>query len=251
MYIIHKDIKWVFIETPGDDKYNKTRNKIILSFGSSIDCCLLIDNEEWERKDYYIKYLKEMGIPYINLNLYESKEIRFPNYDTKKIIDKDDFFKHIFKLCSTKKIKKMNNTEFIILQAFSNNHLGVVLTGILKYGELNINNTFYLHLNNIFEIKINSIHLDGKPLSKITGPRTISICINAFAEPYDGDYIGIISNKKLNKIDTFTIEFNNDQNSKGLTIFKDNKIMNYINYKNYYQTNDKIFLVNHGIGFNN
>ena len=26
VYLIHKDIKWVFIEAPGDDKYNKTRN---------------------------------------------------------------------------------------------------------------------------------------------------------------------------------------------------------------------------------
>ena len=248
LYLIHKDIKWVFIEAPGDDKYNKTRNKIILSFGSSIDCCLIMENGIWNKKEYYVKYLKAIGIPYININLYEANKIYFPNYNTKTIIDKDDFFKNIFKLCLTKKIKKRNNTEFIILQSFFNNHLGVVLTGILKSGELNINNTFYLHLNDIYKIKINSIHLDGKPLNKINGPRTVSICIDALKETDSLDYIGVISNTKLNKIDNFKIEFNNVKNS---ILYKDNKIMNYMNYKNYYQTNDKIFLVNDGIGFNN
>jgi hypothetical protein len=86
-------------------------------------------------------------------------------------------------------------------------------------------------------------------LTKISGPRTISICIDAIGDSKES-YLGIISNKKLEKINNFKIEFNN-KNSKGLTIFKDNKIMNYVNYKNYYQTNDKIFLVEDGIGFNN
>jgi GTPase len=248
LYLIHKDIKWVFIEAPGDDKYNKTRNKIILSFGSSIDCCLFIEKDSWDKKDYYVKYLEAMKIPYININLYDSTS----KYNTRKLIDKDNFFKNILKLCPniiSQNMLENKNTEFVILQSFTNNHLGVVLTGILKTGNLDIYNTFYLHSNNVFPIKINSIHLDGKPLTKISGSRTISICIDALGDSKES-YLGIISNKKLEKINNFKIEFNN-KNSKGLTIFKDNKIMNYVNYKNYYQTNDKIFLVEDGIGFNN
>jgi len=243
VYLNYNNIKWVFIEAPGDDKYIKTRNKIISSFGSSIDCCLFFEKEKWVWKDYYINYFTKMGIPYININLYESIKIDFPNYNTKNIIDKDNFFNNIINLCNNI-LRSNTNLEFIVLQSFINNDIGVILTGILKTGELNIDKTYYLHLLNIHKIKIKSIHLDGKPFNRISGPRTISICIEKI--DYIKNYVGIISNKQLNTINNFKI-ISDDEFP---LIYKDNKVMNKQNYEKHYQTNDKFFLVNNGLGYN-
>ena len=243
LYYIYKGIKWVFIEGPGDEKYLKTRNKIILSFGSSIDCCLFFEKNNWSRKDYYVNYLNKLNIPYININLYETNEIKFPNYNGKILIDKEDFFKNTIEICNKKPINKTNKLEFVVLQSFPSLF---ILTGILKSGELSINNKYYLHSNyQIYEIIIKSIHLDCKPFNKINAPRTISISI----EPNDliKDYIGVITGIPLMKIDKYFIESSKNTNK---IIYKDNKIMNETNYKKYYQTYDNIFLVNEGLGFN-
>ena len=248
VYINYNNIKWVFIEGPGDDKYIKTRNKIISAFGSSIDCCLFFEKEKWIWKDYYINYFTKMNIPYININLYELEKPIFPNYNTKILIDKNDFFNNIINLCNNKNYLVNNkNLEFIILQSFINNDIGVILTGILKNGELNIDKKYYLHASKIYEIKIKSIHLDGKPFNRLAGPRTISICI----ERLDNikNYIGIISDKELNTINNFIIDSSYNFIETHV-IYKDNKVMNEQNYKKYYQTNDKIFLVNNGLGYN-
>lgn len=178
-YIIYDNIKWVFIEAPGNDKYKKTRNKIILSFGDSIDLCLFIENglSEWKWKSNYIDYFKETKISYISINIYSELE-KFPNYNGKKLIDKNDFFNNIKKILIDK--KKIKKTEFVILQYFKNPHVGIILTGILKSGNLVENKTYYLHLkNNIKEVNIKSIHMDGKPMYKISGSKTISICIDS------------------------------------------------------------------------
>ena len=246
VYLNYNNIKWVFIEAPGDDKYIKTRNKIISAFGSSIDYCLLFEKDKWFWKDYYIDYFNKIGIPYININLYETNKISFPNYNTKMLIDKNDFFNNLINLCAIRILKESinKNLEFVVLQSFINNDIGVILTGILKSGELNIDKKYYLHLSTINEIKIKSIHLDGKPFNRINGPRTISICIEKIENIKD--YIGIISNNQLNKINNFKIE----SYEKNLLIYKDNKVMNQCDYKKYYQTNDNFFLVNNGIGYN-
>jgi len=239
-FLIYNNIKWVFIEAPGDDKYIKTRNRIILSFGSSIDGCLFFDLKlkQWEWKEYYIDFLNKMSIPFKNINLYETNEIIYPNYNAKILIDKKDFFMNLTLLINNKINKIIKDTEFIVLQSFINNDLGVILTGILKSGSLNIKNPFYLHLNEIHEIKINSIHLDGRPYNKISGPKTLSICINKLYNIKD--YNGIISNKHLLKNNDFVIgDFNNKK-----IIYKDNKILNLESYKKYYQTIDNVFLLN-------
>ena len=195
-YIIYNNIKWVFIEAPGNDKYKRTRNKIISLFGNSIDLCLFIENglSEWTWKLNYIEYLKKTNIPYISINIYSNFE-KFPNYNGKKIINKNDFFINIKNLLIEKiKIKK---TEFVILQYFKNPHVGIILTGILKSGTLIDNKKYYLHLkNDIKEVNIKSIHMDGKPMNKISGSKTISICIDSIEQIKN--YTGILFNELTN-----------------------------------------------------
>jgi GTPase len=191
-YIINNGIKWVLIEAPGDDKYLKTRNKIISSFGESIDLCLFIENgiTEWKWKSNYIQYYKQINIPYCSINIYSKLE-KFPNYNCKKLINKNDFFSNIQKHLIEK--LKIIKTEFVVLQYFNNPHIGIILIGILKSGKLIENKKYYLHLkNNIKEVNIKSIHMDGKPMYKICGPKTISICIDSINEIIN--YNGILSN---------------------------------------------------------
>lgn len=245
LYVIHNNIKWVFIEAPGDEKYKKTRNKIILSFGSSIDICLFFENGTWENKNYYQEYLSKMNIPYIDINLYTDKN-KFPEYNCKNLIDKNDFFNNLSNYFNKSKKSIKNNTEFVILQSFVNNDVGVILTGILKSGDLNIDKKYFLYSNfKKYDISINSIHLDGKPLCRLSGPKTVSICIK---EIDCVDYIGIITDENLQKVNNIIFD---DNVNKLNIIYKDNKILNKSNYKNYYQTNDKIFLVDEGFGLLN
>jgi len=240
-YIIHNNIKWVLIEVPGDDKYTKIRNKIILSFGSTINCCLFLDN--WNQKEYYCKYFIKMNIPYYDLNLYYLDKPNFPNYNCKIEIDKDNFFNNLITRCKDIIVNK--KTEFLILESFlSNYNNNVILTGILRGGKLIVNNNYLLHLNNqIIEIKIKSIHLDSNPINKVSSPNTVSICIERSLDLLRQDYMGIISEDYLNKINNFSLT-----NNKSNIVYKDNKIINIKDLKNLYQTNDKIFLVENGYG---
>lgn len=239
-YIIYDNIKWVFIEVPGDDKYKKTRNKIFLSFGSSIDLVLFFDfkNNNWIHKDIYIECLKKINVPYININLYNDNSNNiFPNYSCKSLIDKKDFFDNLQKI--NKKHNYNSKIEFMILQVFKNNIMNfndqnIILTGILKSGKIFENQELYLYTKNrIDNIKIKSIHLDGKPIHKISGPRTISICINNINLK---SYNGFLSNNLLPKI-------KNISNNKFQTIYIDNQVFSNDTYRNYYLTNDNISII--------
>lgn len=234
--IIYDNIKWVFIEAPGDNKYVKIRNKIILSFGSSINIALIIDypDKNWINKDIYIEYLNKMNIPFYNLNLYSNENL-FPNYNGLKLINKRDLFSNLLKI----KINKLitHDVEFMILQTFFQlENKKVILTGILKTGRIYENQKLFLHTKKtIKEVYINSIHLEGKPINKIFGPKTISICVDYNHQIKN--YTGFLSNKILEKIKVSI----NDKNVK--YIYKDNQIINPKDYTNYYQTNDKIYII--------
>jgi GTPase len=235
-YLIYNNIKWVFIEAPGDNKYVKIRNKIVLSFGSTINLALFIDypDSNWNKKDIYIDYLNKMNIPFYNLNLYSNDNL-FPNYNCRKPINKKNLFDNLLKTKINKSIT--HNVEFMILQSFiqlENNK--IILTGILKTGKIFENQQLYLYNKNIIkEITINSIHLDDKPIDKISGPKTISICIDYCSDIKN--YNGFLSNQLLNK-NNLSID---DKNIK--YIYKDNQIINPKDYTNYYQTNDKIYII--------
>lgn len=196
-YIIYDNIKWVFIEAPGDEKYKKTRNKLFSSFGSSIDLCIFIEDgvNVWKYKEYYIKLINELNIPSISLNIHGNTN-HFPVYNTKNLICKNNFFTNIKNLCKIETITNSKTVEFVVLQFFKIHNVGLILTGILKSGSINENkNYFFLIKNNCYNIIIKSIHLDGKPINKIIGPKTISISIE-FVDKIDTitNFIGIIIN---------------------------------------------------------
>jgi len=235
-HIIYDDIKWVFIEGPGDDKYKKTRNKLLLSFGSSIDLCVFV--EEWKWKDYYIDILRKMDIPYITINIH-NHENRFPLYNCKQLIDKNEFFSNIKSLCKSTKVS--DELEYVVLQYFTNPDVGIILSGILKTGTLIENKKYLLFLNNkSYDITVKSIHIDSKPINKISGPKTVSLSIQFNEENVNvKNLMGIITNKYLDK----TLPLEEELNGKHVLIYKDNRCFTTEHYKNYYQTNDKILIV--------
>jgi GTPase len=199
-YIIYNNIKWVFIEGPGDDKYKKTRDKLLLSFGSSIDLFIFIENGKniWKLKNHYIEVINKMNIPYITLNIHSDKN-SFPFYNTKELIYKNEFFTNIKSLCKTKTENNLNTVEFVVLQFFKIQNVGLILTGILKSGIMNENKKYlFLIKNNYYNINVKSIHLDGKPINKIIAPKTISISIE-FVDKVETitNFIGIITNKLI------------------------------------------------------
>jgi len=197
-HIIYDNIKWVFIEAPGDEKYKKTRNKLFTSFDTSIDLFIFIEDGKniWKLKEYYIQIINKMNIPYISLNIHGDRN-SFPSYNTKELICKNDFFTNIKNLSKIKTDTNLKKVEFVVLQFFKIHNVGLILTGILKSGIINENkNYFFLIKNNYHNIIIKSIHLDGKPINKIIGPKTISISIE-FVDKVDTitNFIGIITNK--------------------------------------------------------
>ena len=235
-HIIQDDIKWVFIEGPGDDKYKKTRNKLLLSFGSSIDLCIFV--EEWKWKDYYIDILKQMDIPYITINIH-NHENRFPLYNCKQLINKNEFFSNIKSLCKSTKVSE--ELEYVVLQYFINTDVGIILSGILKSGTLIENKKYLFFLNNkSYDITIKSIHIDSKPINKISGPKTVSLSIQFNDKNVNlKNLMGIITNKYLDK----TLPLEEELNGKHVLIYRDNRCFTTEHYKNYYQTNDKILIV--------
>lgn len=200
-YIIYDNIKWVFIEAPGDEKYKKTRNKLFSSFDSSIDLFVFIEDGKsiWKLKEYYIEIINKMNIPYTTLNIHSNRN-SFPLYNTKELLCKKEFFTNIKNLCKIKTDNNLKTVKFVVLQFFKIHNVGLILTGILKSGIINENkNYFFLIKNNYHNIIIKSIHLDGKPINKIIGPKTISISIE-FVDKVETitNFIGIITNRIIN-----------------------------------------------------
>jgi GTPase len=191
-HLIYNDIKWVFIEGPGDDKYKKTRDKLFNSFGTSIDLCIFIEDgiNIWKYKDYYIGLLNNMKIPYINLNIHTDE------YNN-KLIDKYKFFNNIIDSCKSKKSKVNNYTEqleFVVLQYFKNHDMGIILSGILKTGIISENKKYIFNIKDKkYDILVKTIHLDGKPINKMKGPKTVSLCIEFIEKNNIKNLFGFIS----------------------------------------------------------
>ena len=186
-HLIYNEIKWVFIEGPGDDKYKKTRDKLFNSFGSSIDLCIFIEDgiNIWKHKEYYINILNKMKLPYTTLNIYNDE------YNN-KLINKSNFFSLITNLC---KINNYNEQlEFVVLQYFKNHDMGIILSGILKTGIISENKKYIFNIKDKkYDILIKTIHLDGKPINKIKGPKTVSLCIEFIKKNNIKNLIGFIS----------------------------------------------------------
>ena len=79
-----------------------------------------------------------------------------------------------------------NKIKFNVLQTFYNNEIGLLLSGFLKSGEINLDDKLKWHTKkNIYDIKIISIHGSNNynnnniSLDKIKGPLIATLCVKS------------------------------------------------------------------------
>lgn len=147
-YVIIKDNnKYLIFDSPGDESYNRTLMKIV----HKIDYNLVIffSGKEWEYYNYFHNYFIEKDTPIIK---------------AKKNLSREDFINMIEenKKCIEYDYK---NIHFNVLQTFYINEIGILVSGYLKSGCINVGDCLKYNYNNnnnnlnkFINIKIKSIH---------------------------------------------------------------------------------------------
>lgn len=204
-YITYKNTRLVFIDSPGDNKYIKTRHKIISSI--DFDLILYFYKDNWNYEELYQKYFNLVNIPVIRINIF-SKKNRFPKININKPIERKKLISNIFN-----KIKKNNNiinNIYKITSTIKINDMGLILTGYLNGGTLEKNKKYYYYNNNISNIIIKSIHINENPININNNDAICSILLN---KDKNIKY-GFISNKKYIKKNNIMIKilYNNGNN---------------------------------------
>lgn len=196
-YITYKNTRLVFIDSPGNNKYIKTRHKIISSI--DFDLILYFYKDKWDYEELYQKYFNLVNIPVIRINIF-SKKNRFPKINIDKPIERKKLISNIFN-----KIKKNNNiinNIYKITSTIKINDIGLILTGYLNGGTLEKNKKYYYYNNNISNIKIKSIHINENPININNNNAICSIMLN---KDINIKY-GFISDKKFIKKNNIMIK---------------------------------------------
>lgn len=244
-HFIYKNNKYIFLDTPGDKIYNKTLNKILLSFDIDLILYFPKKNTNWYYYDLYMNYATFKKIPWIELNIYLDNN-NLPNINMKNPIEQNKIIEY-FESNILPKEKYIGDTKFNVLQTYPSMDLGIILSGYLKYGTLNINDYIYWNnynfINNVNEInklKIKSIYIDGKPYDSIQSNTTATICLEnnnnkgkyGFLSDNKKDYINKINLKWLYKNNEIPITFNGYIENETLIIVKINNEL--YDYKTHY-----------------
>ena len=233
--LIKDNNNYLFFDTPGNIKYNKTLLKIIQSINYNLVLYFpSLNNEEWEYKNLYFKYFEKIKVPIIELNL-KNKINNFPNVNINELIHKNNFLCSIDKYLKDDKIEN-DDCNFIVLNTYYNYELGYILSGYLASGTINENEILYWYTNDIIKIQVLSIYDSISDKQIIKAPRTISIRVKLKTEAIQRNFkYGFISS-------------NSNIKSKGnLNIEWDNKFDNSIENKELIcnSTNNKIILKLH------
>ena len=241
--LIHKGIKYVFIDTPGDDelfsKNSKTRNKTILSFQFDLVLFFEKENDTWEKRKMYNYYFKLLNIPYLDLNLFnEKEEINLINPIPKTIM------LELLNMNIQSESFEINFPDtyvnFYLLQAYPHVDMGWVLSGFLQNGKLEIGQELYWYEYDKLDVKINSIHINNVPVSQVNGPATVTITLMKINKITNKPRFGFLSNINYFEIDKVKIIwiYFNDTNvikEKELIIYVKNQSVTLkkvgVNYK--------------------
>ena len=204
-YITYKNTRLVFIDSPGDNKYIKTRHKII----SSIDFNLILYfyKDNWNYEELYQKYFNLVKIPVIRINIF-SKKNRFPKININKPIERKKLISNIFNRINNN--NNVINNIYKITSTIKINDMGLILTGYLNGGTLEKNKKYYYYNNDISNIIIKSIHINENPININNNDAICSILLN---KDINVKY-GFISNKKYIKKNNIMIKilYNNGNN---------------------------------------
>lgn len=172
-YYISDDTRYIFLDTPGDNQYCKTLNRILLSF--DIDLIIYFP-DEWDKKELYYNYAKLKNIPWFEINL-------------DLLLKQDDYLKMFESKMIKKDIIVNKNIKYIVLQTYPHQDLGWIVSGYLQSGELKVGDdlTWYFStsksyfnsdINKKVKVKIQSIHINKLPINQVKGPVTCTICLS-------------------------------------------------------------------------
>jgi len=193
------------------------------------------------------------------INLFDSNSI----YNCKELIDKKIFLNQLIKLkfniINSIKLKfNENQTQFNILNIYPHNDLGIIMSGYLSSGFLEINKHIYwITKSNIINCKINSIHINGIAVNKSESSNMLTICVTPTKNINKKKFKnGILSNKIPNnklKLKFIFLNFSETKllnNSFGYCANKSVKLSNILKINdlytcdidNYYN-DDKIIII--------
>jgi len=178
-YKDYKNIKYVFIDTPGI-KSNKIRSKIILSYKFDLIIFFNKNDELWSNRELFIYYSSFLKIPYIDINLFDTNsKINLIKPPSQKFILEN--IKNEIKNNDDKKKINLNNrllTNFYLLESYPHIDMGWILSGFLLSGKLETGQELYWYDYDKIKVKIDSIYQNNSPVKKIYGPCTITITLN-------------------------------------------------------------------------
>ena len=230
-YLIYDNIKYVFIDTPGDDvffnKNIKTRNKIILSFKFDLIIFTEKPSCDWKKKLLYIYYANFFKIPHISINLFDSSSVINLVLPPSKVFIIDLLQANFAKEKLDETINEYP-TNFNLLESYPHVDLGWTISGFLSSGKLKINQELYWYDNDKIEVIINSIYLNNEPINEILSPCTVTITLKKIHQINNKPRKGFLSNidfLDIKLINLSWIYFNDISltNEKDITIFVKNQ----------------------------
>jgi len=251
-YKIFSNNKFVFIEAPGHSNYIKTKYKILL--GTNPDIVLIFSNIDGKINGFYETICKTLKIPYLIINTFDITSICY----CKRLIDKKIFFDILLKIKKGNELNKDNLVKFIVLNIYPHNDLGLIVSGYLSSGKLEINKKLNWYINNNkIKCKINTIHINSEPVKKINNQQMLSLCLTTnknIKKKY-----GLLTNKKIIQINKIFFKIlykiTNKQLTGNLIGYCENKVVNISNIieysnniyeatiQNYNSINNKIIII--------
>ena len=166
-------INYIFIDTPGDDKYIKTTNKIINQSKFNLVLMFYL-KKNWNLEGHYQKLFHKRKTKILRIN-YLSKYNFFTKYNNLQLINRKDFFKNIkLHISDISEDEHQNQKKFNIISSTITD-IGTIVSGFVESGKFKPDEI--VKYNN-YKIKIKSIHFNEKEIYEITKNNYCSFLIS-------------------------------------------------------------------------
>ena len=215
--MIYNNISYLFLDTPGDKSFIRTKWRIILS--SKPNIILNFD-----------KKVDKLVEEYCTINKVPIIDIDINKYNCCQLINKNEFFNNLLKFNNKTKPNKSLFNKFIVLKMNKKNlESGYIVSGFLEYGLLQVGQKLNWYVNeNKFECYVKEIYVNNSYVKKINGPYFVSMNIYLLTDAKIR--YGLISNQERQKVNLQRKE----------TGYCDNKM---VDNNNYYNIDDKIIVI--------
>ena len=125
----YKENRYIWIDTPGNDKYKKTRHFALESYYPNL-VIFVCGNKVWKHKIFYQKYLKLKNIPFIDIYTKSGKKMPQIDFTDPPSIDK--IYKYIIPNLKPINKKESKDTLFLINKIYPSPDLGYIMSGFFK-----------------------------------------------------------------------------------------------------------------------